>query len=56
MTFGASLAVIALAIAVIGVVFLVRLGAPRRKTRKRRSEEPLDALSDPPTITHYGHG
>lgn len=56
MTFEASLVVIALVIVVIGGVLFARLHVPRRKTRKRRAEEPLDALSDPPTITHYGHG
>ena len=56
MTLGASIAVIALVLVVIGAVFFARLDAPRRKARKRRSEEPLDSLSDPPTITHYGHG
>jgi hypothetical protein len=56
MSFGASIAVLAFVIAVIAAVAFARLKAPRRKSRKRRTEQALDPLSDPPTITHYGHG
>ena len=58
MTFGVSVAVLALVIVVFGAVFVffTRPNTARRKSRKRRTEEPIDPLSDPPTITHYGHG
>jgi hypothetical protein len=55
MSLGASIALLAFIIAVIGVVALVRL-YPRSKIRRRRKEGTPDPLSDPPTITHYGHG
>ncbi len=55
MTLGASIAVLAFVIAVIGIVAFV-LSNPRPKSRRRRKEEAPDPLSDPPTITHYGHG
>ena len=56
MTFGASIAVLAFAIVVIGAVLFVRRDTPRRRRRQHRAEQPLEPLSDPPTITHYGHG
>ena len=56
MTFGASVAVLVFVIVVIAAIAFARLNAPRRKSRKRPVEQSLDSLSDPPTITHYGHG
>lgn len=44
-------------IALIGVLAVVWF-APRGKGRPRRdkeSQESLEPVSDPPTITHYGH-
>jgi hypothetical protein len=55
MTLGASIAILAFVIAVIGVVAYV-CSNPRPKSRKRPKKESLEPLSDPPTITHYGHG
>jgi hypothetical protein len=55
MSFGVSIAILAFVIAIIGAVVFMRL-SPRRKSRRRRTREPVDPLADPPTITHYGHG
>ena len=55
MTLGASIAVLAVVIAVIAVILSVHFNR-RPRNRKRRTNEALDSLSDPPTITHYGHG
>jgi hypothetical protein len=55
MSFGASVAVVLLVIAIVAAVASVYVSR-RPRSRKRRVERPLDSLSDPPTITHYGHG
>ena len=56
MSFGASIAVLVLAIAVIVVVAFAYASARPKARRRKAVEEPFDSLSDPPTITHYGHG
>lgn len=54
MSFGASIAVLVLVIAVVAAVGLYISRRP--KSRRRKIAPALDPLSDPPTITHYGHG
>ena len=57
MTFGSSMLLLVIVIALIGVLAVVWF-APRGKGRPRRdkeSQESLEPVSDPPTITHYGH-
>ena len=53
MTFGSSVIVLVIVLAVIGLVALACF-APRRKSLSRRKQKSLDPLSEP-TITHYGH-
>ncbi len=57
MTFGWSILLLVIVFALIGVLAVAGF-APRRKSRARRDKESkalLDPISDPPTITHYGH-
>ena len=54
MSFGASVAVLVLVIAIVAGVAYAYF-SPRATGRKRRAQLPLESL-DPPTITHYGHG
>ena len=55
MSFGASVAVLVLAIAIIAGLAIVYVSR-RPKSRRRKVELPFESISDPPTITHYGHG
>ena len=57
MTFGSSVLLLIAVVAVIAVIALLAYAciAPRRKSRVARKKGSLDPLSDPPTITHYGH-
>lgn len=57
MTFGWSLLALGVVFALIGVLAMAGF-APRRKSRVRQdkvSKALPDPISDPPTITHYGH-
>jgi len=58
MTFASSIVLLLVVIAALGVVAFAFL-SPRRRTRIHRGESrlrgPRDPISDPPTITHYGH-
>jgi hypothetical protein len=57
MTFGWSILLLVSVLALI-VALAVAWFAPRRRSRVRRDKESktsLDPVSDPPTITHYGH-
>lgn len=56
MTFGWSVFLLVIVLALIGAL-AVAWFAPRRR-RVRRDKElktSLDPVSDPPTVTHYGH-
>ena len=57
MSFGASVAVLVLVIAIVAGVAYAYF-SPRPTGRKRKVQLPLESLEslDPPTITHYGHG
>jgi hypothetical protein len=54
MSFGASIAILVLVIAIVGGVAYAYF-SPRPASRRRKARPALESL-DPPTITHYGHG
>jgi len=55
MSLTSSVILLVIVVAAIGLLAAAWF-IPRKKTpRVRRKQESLDPLSDPPTITHYGH-